>query len=133
MSKKIIATKEAPAAIGPYSQAVKVDDWLFFSGQIALDPASGELVAEGVEAETEQVMANIAAVLKAAGVGFDAVVKTTIYLVNLDDFAIVNEIYGRYFDGAAAPARATVQVAALPRNAVVEIEGIARGGARLAE
>lgn len=128
MSKQVIATAEAPAAIGPYSQAVKVNDWLFFSGQIALDPASGELVAGGVAAETEQVMANIEAVLKAAGVGFEAVVKTTIYLVNLEDFSIVNEIYGRYFRGKIAPARATVQVAALPRNAVVEIEGIARGG-----
>lgn len=128
MSKQIISTAKAPAAIGPYSQAVKVNDWLFFSGQIALDPASGELVAGGVAAETEQVMANIEAVLKAAGVGFDAVVKTTIYLVNLEDFATVNEIYGRYFHGEIAPARATVQVAALPRNAVVEIEGIARGG-----
>lgn len=128
MLKQVIATAEAPAAIGPYSQAVKVNDWLFFSGQIALDPASGELVAGGVAAETEQVMANIEAVLKAAGVGFEAVVKTTIYLVNLEDFSIVNEIYGRYFRGDIAPARATVQVAALPRNAVVEIEGIARGG-----
>jgi len=125
-NKQIISTEDAPAAIGPYSQAVKAGEWLFFSGQIALDPASGELVAGDVGPQAEQVMANIGAVLKAAGLGFDAVVKTTIYLVDLQDFAVVNEIYGRHFRPEIAPARATVQVAALPKNALVEIEGIAR-------
>ncbi len=124
--KQVIATSDAPAAIGPYSQAVKVGDWLFFSGQLALDAASGELVTGGIAAQAEQVMANIGAVLKAAGLDFDAVVKTTIYLVDLQDFAVVNEIYGRHFRADAAPARATVQVAALPKKALVEIEGVAR-------
>ena len=124
-SKQVIATSEAPAAIGPYSQAVRVGDWLFFSGQLALDVVSGELVAGGIAAQAEQVMKNIGAVLRAAGLDFDAVVKTTIYLTDLQDFAVVNEIYGRYFSVDSAPARATVQVAALPKNALVEIEGIA--------
>jgi 2-iminobutanoate/2-iminopropanoate deaminase len=125
-SKQMIATSDAPAAIGPYSQAIQVGDWLFFSGQLALDAASGELVAGGIAAETEQVMKNIGAVLSAAGMDFDAVVKTTIYLVDLEDFGVVNEIYGRYFSADSAPARATVEVAALPKKALVEIEGIAR-------
>jgi 2-iminobutanoate/2-iminopropanoate deaminase len=99
---------------------------LFFSGQLALDAVSGELVAGGIAAETEQVMKNIGAVLSAAGLDFDAVVKTTIYLVDLQDFGVVNEIYGRYFSADSAPARATVEVAALPKKALVEIEGIAR-------
>jgi len=126
ISKQMIAAADAPAAIGPYSQAIKVGDWLFFSGQLALDVASGELVAGGIAAETEQVMKNIGAVLSAAGLDFDAVVKTTIYLVDLQDFGVVNEIYGRYFSADSAPARATVEVAALPKKALVEIEGIAR-------
>lgn len=124
LNKQIIATASAPAAIGPYSQGVKVDNWLFFSGQLALDPDTGEMVAGGVAAQTERVLANIGAVLQAAGADFSAVVKTTIYLVDLQDFAVVNEIYGRYF-GCEAPARATVQVAALPKNGLVEIEGVA--------
>lgn len=126
VDKQIISTTEAPAAIGPYSQAVQAGDWLFLSGQIALDPASGELVAGDAAAQAEQVMANIGAVLQAAGLDFDALVKTTIYLVDLQDFAIVNEIYGRFFSAESAPARATVQVAGLPKNALVEIDGIAR-------
>ncbi len=125
-SKQVITTADAPAAIGPYSQAIQVGDWLFFSGQLALDAVSGELVAGGIAAETEQVMKNIGAVLSAAGLDFDAVVKTTIYLVDLQDFGVVNEIYGRYFSADSAPARATVEVAALPKKALVEIEGIAR-------
>ena len=125
-SKQVITTADAPAAIGPYSQAIKVGDWLFFSGQLALDAASGDLVAGGIAAETEQVMKNIGAVLTAAGMDFDAVVKTTIYLVDLEDFGVVNEIYGRYFSADSAPARATVGVAALPKKALVEIEGMAR-------
>lgn len=125
-SKKVVATSEAPAAIGPYSQAIKAGNWLYFSGQLALDAASGEVVAGGIAAQTEQVMANIGAILKAAELDFNSVVKTTIYLVNLQDFGVVNEIYGRYFSADSAPARATVQVAALPKNALVEIEGIAQ-------
>lgn len=125
-SKQVISTSEAPEAIGPYSQAVKAGDWLFFSGQLALDAVSGELVAGGIAEQTEQVMANIGSILKAAGLNYDSVVKTTIYLVDLKDFSVVNEIYGRYFSADSAPARATVQVAALPKQALVEIEGMAQ-------
>ncbi len=124
--KQVVATLDAPAAIGPYSQGVQVDGWLFFSGQLALDVVSGELVPGGIAAQTEQVMNNIGAVLRAAGSDFDAVVKTTIYLIDLQDFSVVNEIYSRYFSVGSAPARATVQVAALPKKALVEIEGVAR-------
>lgn len=124
--KQVVSTSEAPAAIGPYSQAVKAGDLLFFSGQLALDVASGELVPGGIAEQTEQVMANIGAILKAAGLDYDSVVKTTIYLLDLKDFSVVNEIYGRYFNVDSAPARATIQVAALPKQALVEIEGIAR-------
>lgn len=119
-----IETALAPAAIGPYSQGIRAGDLLFFSGQIPLDPASGMLVEGGIEAQTEQVMRNLAAVLAAAGVDFGRVVKTTIFLVDLKDFAVVNEIYGRRF-GAVPPARSTVQVAALPRGAAIEIECVA--------
>jgi 2-iminobutanoate/2-iminopropanoate deaminase len=122
-----IETAGAPKAIGPYSQAVKAGDYLFFSGQIPLDPQSGEVVAGGIETQTEQVMANLGAVLQAAGLGFAQVVKTTIYLQDLGDFATVNAVYGRFFPGVA-PARATVQVAGLPKGVGVEIEGIAYCG-----
>jgi 2-iminobutanoate/2-iminopropanoate deaminase len=119
-----ITTPEAPQAIGPYAQAVQAGQWVFLSGQIGLDPASGELVAGGVEAETERVLANLRAVLAAAGLTLAHVVRTTIYLVDLADFGRVNEIYGRAFS-APFPARATVGVAALPRGARVEIDAIA--------
>ncbi|HEU5056145.1 MAG TPA: RidA family protein [Kofleriaceae bacterium] len=120
-----VATEAAPKAIGPYSQAIRAGGLVFCSGQIALDPASGELVGGGdVAAETRQVLANLAAVLKAAGAGPDRVVKTTIFLVDLGDFAVVNEIYGEMFP-AAPPARSTVEVRRLPRDARVEIEAIA--------
>ena len=125
--KEIIVTEQAPQAIGPYSQGVKAGGFLFLSGQIALDPATGELVAGGVAAETERVMDNIAGVLAAAGLDFDSVVKTTIFLTDLAAFGVVNGIYGRRFP-VASPARSTVQVAALPRGACVEIEVIARYG-----
>jgi len=125
--KEIIVTERAPQAIGPYSQGVKAGGFLFLSGQIALDPATGELVAGGVAAETERVMDNIAGVLAAAGLDFDSVVKTTIFLTDLAAFGVVNGIYGRRFP-VASPARSTVQVAALPRGACVEIEVIARYG-----
>jgi 2-iminobutanoate/2-iminopropanoate deaminase len=124
MKMEKIETDRAPAAIGPYSQAIRAGDWLFFSGQIPLDPHSGELVDGGVEEQTRQVMANIGAVLAAAGLDFSSVAKTTIYLTDLQAFAVVNAVYGRYFEGTP-PARATVQVAALPKGALVEIEGIA--------
>lgn len=122
-----IESAGAPKAIGPYSQAVRAGDYLFFSGQIPLDPRSGEVVSGGIEMQTEQVMANLGAVLQAAGLEFSQVVKTTIYLQDLGDFAAVNAIYGRFFPGIA-PARATVQVAGLPKGVGVEIEGIAYGG-----
>lgn len=127
ITKQQIATERAPQAIGPYSQAVRVGDWVFFSGQIPLDPHSGELVTGGIGTQAEQVMKNVAAVLAASGLGFDDIVKTTIYLTDLADFAIVNDIYGRCF-GGVPPARATVQVAALPKGALIEIEWIAFGG-----
>ena len=128
MPKTIIQTEAAPAAIGPYSQAVRAGDFVFCSGQIPLDPASGQLVEGDVVAQTEQVMRNLDAVLKAAGAGFDRVVKTTIFLVDLGDFARVNETYAKYFKGGP-PARATVQVSALPRGSRVEVEAIAYLGA----
>lgn len=127
MSIEKIETAQAPAAIGPYSQGVRAGEYAFFSGQIPLDPETGALVAGGIGAQAERVMANMTAVLNAAGLGFDRVVKTTIYLTDLQDFAVVNEIYGRYFAGVH-PARATVQVAALPRGAGIEIEWIAYCG-----
>jgi 2-iminobutanoate/2-iminopropanoate deaminase len=122
--KKIISTKEAPAAIGPYSQAVRSGSFLFCSGQIPLDPKSGQIVAGDITAQTRRVLDNIAAVLRAEGLTFDNVVKTTIFLTNLGDFQKVNEIYGSYFE-QNPPARSTVQVAALPKGANVEIEVIA--------
>ncbi len=119
-----VETDKAPAAIGPYSQAVRAGDYLYCSGQIPLCPASGEMVDGGIAEQTRQVLDNLKQVLAAAGVDFSAVVKTTIYLVDLADFATVNEIYAGYC-AAIAPARATVQVAALPKGALVEIDAIA--------
>jgi len=123
MEKKIICTDKAPKAIGPYSQAVAVGDLLFVSGQIPVCPESGE-VSDSIEGQTKQVMENFKAVLAAAGMDFSNVVKTTIYLDNMNDFVAVNQIYGSYFAGAF-PARATVQVAKLPLCVRIEIEGIA--------
>jgi 2-iminobutanoate/2-iminopropanoate deaminase len=122
--KEPISTKTAPAAIGPYSQAIRAGGFVFLSGQIPLDPGSGKIVEGDIAAQTERVMANLAAVLEAAACTFDDVVRTTIYLVDLADFQVVNEIYGRSFK-AAPPARATVQVAALPRGSRVEIDAVA--------
>lgn len=127
MSKEAIVTERAPAAIGPYSQAIKAGDYVFFSGQIPLEPETGELVAGGIVAQTEQVMKNLQAMLEAANLDASAVVKTTIFLVNMDDFPIVNDIYARTFV-SPAPARATVAVAALPKGALVEIEWVAFAG-----
>lgn len=122
--KTAIHSERAPAAIGPYSQAIACGSLVFCSGQIALDPQSGQLVAGGVEAETRQVLANLEAVLVAAGASMKDVVKTTIYVVDLGDFQKVNAIYAEHFS-AVAPARATVQVARLPRDARIEIDAIA--------
>lgn len=124
MPKKSIRTEEAPAAVGPYSQAVRHGRMLFCSGQIGIDPATGELVPGGIEAEVRQVLLNIAAVLAAAGVTTDAVVKTTIYLADLGDFRLVNEIYAAFF-AEPFPARATVGVKELPLGARVEMDAIA--------
>lgn len=130
MTRSIVATPDAPAAIGPYSQAIRAGELVFLSGQIALDPSRGELVGpDDVDAQTHQVMRNLGAVLRAAGASFDQVVKSTIYLTDLGDFGVVNRIYGSYFEGVSPPARATVQVSALPRGARVEIEMIAHLGA----
>jgi 2-iminobutanoate/2-iminopropanoate deaminase len=121
-----VNTVEAPAPVGPYNQAVKAGGWLHCSGQIALDPASGALVGAGdVEAETRQVLRNLQAVLRAAGASPAQVVRTTVYLVDLADFATVNGLYAEVFGGAVAPARACVQVAALPKGARVEIDAVA--------
>lgn len=119
-----IKTTAAPVPIGPYSQAVRVGNLLFTSGQIAVDPATGELASSDIERETEQVFINLAAVLSAAGTRLDRAVKVTVFLTDLSNFAVVNEVYGRYFHGPF-PARSTVQVAALPRGARVEIEVVA--------
>ena len=123
--KTIIQTTKAPAPIGPYNQAILVNNTLFTSGQIALDPKTMELVNRDIEMETTQVMKNLCEVLKAAGMNFADVVKTTIFLNDMEDFAKVNEIYGSYFNHKNAPARETVQVAALPKNVRVEISFIA--------
>jgi 2-iminobutanoate/2-iminopropanoate deaminase len=127
MSHEAISTPNAPAAIGPYSQAIVAGDLVFTAGQIPLDPQTQALVPGDVRAQAEQVMKNLDAVLAAAGVGFSAVVKSTIFLVDLADFATVNEVYGGRFP-ARPPARSTVQVAALPKGARVEIELVARKG-----
>lgn len=124
MSHNIVSTNLAPTAIGPYSQAIASGNMLFLSGQIPLDPVTGQLVADDIETQTHQVMRNLAAVLAAAGGAFASLVKTTIYLTDLNDFAVVNRIYGEHFS-PPFPARATVQVTALPRGARVEIDGIA--------
>jgi 2-iminobutanoate/2-iminopropanoate deaminase len=122
--REAIATASAPAAIGPYSQAVRVGPWLFLAGQVGLDPGSGQLVGPDVEAQTHQVLRNLSAVLEAAGGSLADVVRTTVFLADLSDFAAMNGVYGGYFQ-APAPARATVQVAALPRQARVEIDAVA--------
>ena len=125
--KQTIATKQAPQAIGPYSQAIEAGGFVFASGQIPSDPQTGNLVVGDVSAQTEQVLRNLSAVLAAAGTGLDQVVKTTVYLADMNDFAAMNEVYGRHF-ADQPPARATVQVARLPRDARVEIEVIALAG-----
>ena len=121
---KTIQTPEAPAALGPYSQAVVVGGWVFASGQIPIDPATGELIDGGITEQTDRVMKNLAAVLHEAGLSLDRVVKTTVYLTDMGTFGEMNEMYAKHF-GDHRPARATVQVAALPKNVGVEIDVIA--------
>ena len=123
--KKVIYTDKAPAPIGPYNQAVLVGNTLYTSGQIALHPATMELVLDDIETETKQVMENMKAVLEAADMTFDNVVKTTIFIMNMGDFAHINSVYGSYFNEKTAPARETVQVAGLPKGVNVEISMIA--------
>jgi 2-iminobutanoate/2-iminopropanoate deaminase len=122
--KEIIATQNAPKAIGPYSQAVRLNGFVFLSGQIPLDPRSGELVTGSIQVQTERVLENMKAVLQAAGLSFDHIVKTTVFVKDLADFPHMNEVYGKYF-GMNPPARSTVEVSRLPRDARVEIEAIA--------
>ena len=122
--RDVVSSRGAPAAIGPYSQALRAGGFLFISGQIPLDPESGQVVDGDVAAQTHRVMQSIGAILKAAGASYEHVVRTTIFLTDLTDFALVNDVYGSYF-AAPAPTRATVQVAALPKGVSVEIDAIA--------
>ncbi|WP_298396292.1 RidA family protein [Flavobacterium sp.] len=123
--KQIITTDKAPAPIGPYNQAVLIGTTLYTSGQIALNPITMELVMDSIEAETKQVMENMKAVLAAAEMTFENVVKTTIFIMDMNDFAAINSVYGQYFDESTAPARETVQVAGLPKGVNVEISMVA--------
>ena len=125
LMKKIIFTEKAPAPIGPYNQAVLTGNTLYTSGQIAINPSTGELVTGNIEDETQQVMQNMKAVLEAAGMTFENVVKTTIFIMDMNDFGSINAVYGSYFNEKTAPARETVQVACLPKNVNVEISMIA--------
>jgi 2-iminobutanoate/2-iminopropanoate deaminase len=125
----VVRTEGAPAAIGPYSQAVTAEGWVFCSGQIALDPATGEVVQGDVAAQTDRVLRNLAAVLEAAGASLSTVVKTTVFLSDMADFQAMNEVYGRHF-GEHRPARATVQAAGLPKAVKVEIECVALAASR---
>lgn len=124
MSKEIINTENAPAPIGPYNQATKANNFLFISGQIPADPATGAIINSSIEDETHQVMKNLGAILKEAGLGFENILKTSIFISNMDDFAKINAVYGTYFSGDF-PARETVQVARLPKDVNVEISAIA--------
>ncbi|MCL4145064.1 UNVERIFIED_CONTAM: hypothetical protein GTU68_032734 [Idotea baltica] len=125
MMKKIISTKNAPAPIGPYNQAILSGNTLYVSGQIAINPNNGELILNSLEEETTQVMENLKAVLAAADMTFDNIVKTSIFIADMNNFAIINSVYGKYFDEKTAPARETVEVANLPKFVNVEISAIA--------
>lgn len=127
MKREAISSSDAPKPIGPYSPAIKTESLIFCAGQTPVDPASGQLISGGIQEQTERVMENLRAVLTAAGSSFDSIVKTTVFLTSMSDFAAMNEVYGQYFTGAA-PARTTVAVAELPRGARVEIECIALPG-----
>jgi 2-iminobutanoate/2-iminopropanoate deaminase len=122
--RDVVATKDAPQAIGPYSQAIKANGFIFTSGQIAFDPATNQISQGDVAAQTERVLKNLEAILKAAGSGLERVVRTTVFLKNMGDFAAMNEVYGRFWK-SAPPARSTVEVARLPRDVAVEIDVIA--------
>lgn len=124
MKREVIATKEAPAAVGPYSQAIRVGDWVFTAGQLAIDPATGKFIGGEIEVQTRQVLKNIAAVLDAAGSSLDKVIKTTVFLKDIGDFKAMNQVYAEFFTHEP-PARSTVEVANLPLGALVEIEAIA--------
>ena len=123
--KKIIFTEKAPAPIGPYNQAVLADNTLYISGQVAFIPGTDSLILDNIEVETEQVMQNLKAILEAADMSFENVVKSTIFIMNMGDFARINSVYGKYFNESTAPARETVQVATLPKNVNIEISMIA--------
>ncbi len=123
-SREVIATKDAPQAIGPYSQAIKAAGMVFVSGQVAIDPATGNVISGGIAEQTERVLKNLEAILRAAGTGLEKVVKTTVYLKNMSEFAAMNEVYGKFWK-SAPPARATVEVARLPKDVLVEIDVIA--------
>ena len=122
--KKILETNQAPAPVGPYSQAVQYNGMLFASGQIAIDPATGDLVNDSIEAETHQVMKNIAAILEEAGVGFEAVIKASVFVADMHQYSRINAVYAEYFDEATAPARELVEVANLPKFVNIEISVI---------
>jgi len=122
--RDVIATKEGPQAIGPYSQAIRANGFVFVSGQVAIDPASQQFIAGDVAAQTDRAMKNLAGILRAAGSSLEKVVRATVFLKNMGDFAAMNEVYGKYFS-SAAPARSTVEVAQLPKDALVEIDVIA--------
>ncbi len=122
--REVIATPDAPKAIGPYSQAIKANGFVFTAGQVAFDPATGQVVEGDVAAQTERVMKNLSAILKASGSGFEKVVRCTVFLKSMNDFAAMNEVYARYF-ASAPPARSTVEVARLPKDVLVEIDVIA--------
>ena len=124
MRREPVKTSNAPGAIGPYSQAIKVGEFVYTSGQVAIDPATGEFIGGGIAEQTERVLKNVAAVLEAAGSSLDQVVKTLVFLADMDDFSAMNEVYGKFFTGAP-PARSTVQAARLPKDARIEIEAVA--------
>lgn len=123
-AREAVSTPNAPKAIGPYSQAIKANGFVFVSGQVAFDPATGNLISGGIEQQTEQVLKNLSAILQAAGSGFDKVVKTSVFLKNMSEFIQMNEVYAKFFTGTP-PARSTVEVARLPRDVSVEIDVIA--------
>ena len=122
--RDVIATKEGPQAIGPYSQAIRVNGFIFVSGQVAIDPANQQFIAGDIAAQTDRVIKNLAGILKAAGSSLEKVMRATVFLKNMNDFAAMNEVYGKYFS-SAPPARSTVEVARLPKDALVEIDVIA--------
>lgn len=123
--KQVIHTDSAPAAIGPYSQAIQIGDLLFVSGQVPIDPSTGAIVEGDVKAQAQQSLNNLKAILNAAGTNMGAVVKTTVFLADMNDFAAMNEVYAQFFEGPAYPARSAVEVARLPKDVLVEIEAVA--------